>query len=400
MSILAKRLSAVKPSPTMAVTQKAGELKAAGKDVIGLGVGEPDFDTPDHIKAAGIAAIQKGDTKYTPTNGTPALRKAIVDKFKRENGLDYKADQVTLGVGGKQVIFNAMLATVQEGDEVIVPAPYWVSYPDIVLMFGGEPVFVACGENSHFKLSPAALEAAITPKTKWLILNSPSNPTGAAYTEQELRALADVLLKHPHVWVMVDDIYEHLTYDGFKFTTLAQIEPKLIGRTLTMNGVSKAYAMTGWRLGYACGPVELIKAMNMVQSQSASHPSSITQAAAVTALNEPLTFIKPRNDVFKQRRDMVVQMLNQAKGISCLTPEGAFYVYPSCAGTIGKTTASGKKIKDDTDFVTFLLEDEGVAAVQGTAFGLSPYFRISYATSTELLRDACERIQRFCAGLK
>ncbi len=400
MSILAKRLSAVKPSPTMAVTQKAGELKAAGKDVIGLGVGEPDFDTPDHIKAAGIAAIQNGDTKYTPTNGTPALRKAIVDKFKRENGLTYTTDQVTLGVGGKQVIFNAMLATVQEGDEVIVPAPYWVSYPDIALMFGGEPVFVACGENSHFKLSPAALEAAITPKTKWLILNSPSNPTGAAYSEQELRALADVLLKHPHVWVMVDDIYEHLTYDGFKFTTLAQVEPKLMDRTLTMNGVSKAYAMTGWRLGYACGPVQLIKAMNMVQSQSASHPSSITQAAAVVALNEPLTFIQPRNDVFKQRRDMVAKMLNEAKGISCLTPEGAFYVYPSCAGTIGKTTASGKTIKDDTDFVTFLLEDEGVAVVQGAAFGLSPYFRISYATSTELLKDACERIQRFCAGLK
>ncbi len=399
MSILANRLAAVKPSPTIAATTKAAELKAQGLDVIGLGAGEPDFDTPDHIKASGKAAIDRGETKYTPTNGTPALRKAIVDKFKRENGLDYKTEQVTIGVGGKQVIFNAVLATVQDGDEVIIPTPYWVSYSDIVLMFGGKPVFVPCGENAHFKLSPEALDAAITPKTKWLIMNSPNNPTGAAYTEKELRALADVLLKHPHVWVMTDDMYEHLTYDDFKFTTIAQIEPKLLNRTLTMNGVSKAYAMTGWRLGYACGPIELIKAMNMVQSQSASHPTSITQAATVTALNEPLDFLKPRNDMYKSRRDMVVKMLNEAKGITCKTPEGAFYVYPSCAGCIGKTTPKGRKINTDTDFVEALLEEALVAAVQGTAFGLSPYFRISYATSTEALKKACERIQAFCASL-
>ena len=400
MSILANRLAAVKPSPTMAVTNKAAELKAQGMDVIGLGAGEPDFDTPDHIKAAGKAAIDRGETKYTPTNGTPVLRKAIVDKFKRENGLDYKTDQVTIGVGGKQVIFNAVLATVQDGDEVVIPTPYWVSYSDIVLMFGGKPVFVPCGENARFKLSAEALDAAITPKTKWLILNSPNNPTGAAYTEKELRAIADVLLKHPHVWVMTDDMYEHLTYDGFTFKTIAQIEPKLLNRTLTMNGVSKAYAMTGWRLGYACGPIEVIKAMNMVQSQSASHPTSITQAAAVAALNEPLTFLKPRNDTYKSRRDMVVKMLNEAKGISCQTPEGAFYVYPSCAGCIGKTTPKGRKINTDTDFVEALLEEALVAVVQGAAFGLSPYFRISYATSTEALKKACERIQAFCASLK
>ncbi len=400
MSILANRLAAVKPSPTMAVTSKAAELKAQGLDVIGLGAGEPDFDTPDHIKAAGKAAIDRGETKYTPTNGTPALRKAIVDKFKRENGLDYKIDQVTLGVGGKQVIFNAVLATVQDGDEVVIPTPYWVSYSDIVLMFGGKPVFVPCGENAHFKLSAEALDAAITPKTKWLILNSPNNPTGAAYTEKELRGIADVLLKHPHVWVMTDDIYEHLTYDGFVFKTICQIEPKLLDRTLTMNGVSKAFAMTGWRLGYACGPVALIKAMNMVQSQSASHPTSITQVAAVTALNEPLTFLKPRNDMYKSRRDMVVNMLNEAKGLVCQTPEGAFYVYPSCAGCIGKTTPKGRKINTDTDFVEALLEEALVAVVQGAAFGLSPYFRISYATSTEALKKACERIQAFCEALK
>jgi aspartate aminotransferase len=400
VSILAKRLAAVKPSPTMAVTNKAAELKAQGLDVIGLGAGEPDFDTPDHIKAAGKAAIDRGETKYTPTNGTPALRKAIVDKFKRENGLDYKPEQVTIGVGGKQVIFNAVLATVQEGDEVVIPTPYWVSYSDIVLMFGGKPVFVACGENARFKLSAEALEAAITPKTKWLILNSPNNPTGAAYTEKELRAIADVLLRHPHVWVMTDDMYEHLTYDGFTFKTIGQIEPKLLNRTLTMNGVSKAYAMTGWRLGYACGPVEVIKAMNMVQSQSASHPTSITQAAAVTALNDPLTFLKPRNDTYKSRRDMVVKMLNEAKGITCQTPEGAFYVYPSCAGCIGKTTPKGRKLNTDTEFVEALLEEALVAVVQGAAFGLSPYFRISYATSTDALKKACERIQAFCASLK
>ena len=400
MSILARRLAAVKPSPTIAVTTKAGELKAKGLDVIGLGAGEPDFDTPDHIKAAGKAAIDRGETKYTPTNGTPALRKAIVDKFKRENGLSYATDQVTIGVGGKQVIFNAVLATVEDGDEVVIPTPYWVSYSDIVLMFAGTPVFVACGENSRFKLSPEALEAAITPKTKWLILNSPNNPTGAAYTEKELRGIADVLLRHPHVWVMTDDIYEHLTYDGFTFSTICQVETKLIDRTLTINGVSKAFAMTGWRLGYACGPLALVKAMNMVQSQSASHPSSITQAAAVVGLNEPLDFIKPRNQAYKQRRDMVVKMLNEARGITCQTPEGAFYVYPSCAGVIGKTTPKGRRLETDTDFVEALLDEVLVAAVQGAAFGLSPYFRISYATSDKALKEACTRIQKFCAELK
>ncbi len=400
VSILANRLSAVKPSPTIAATTKAAELKAKGLDVIGLGAGEPDFDTPDHIKEAAKLAIDRGETKYTPTAGTPALRKAIVDKFKRENGLDYKIEQVTVGVGGKQVIFNAFLATVQEGDEVIVPAPYWVSYPDIVLMFGGKPVFVPCGENSRFKLSAEGLEQAITPKTKWLVLNSPNNPTGAAYTESELRALADVLLKHPHVWIMTDDIYEHLNYDGFKFTTIAQIEPKLLDRTLTLNGVSKAFAMTGWRMGYACGPVELIKAMNMVQSQSASHPTSITQAATVAALNGPLDFLKPRNEAFKRRRDLAVKMLNEAKGITCQTPEGAFYVYPSCAGAIGKTTPKGRKLATDTDFVEALLDEALVAAVQGSAFGLSPYFRISYATSDAALTEACKRIQKFCDDLR
>ncbi len=399
MSILAKRLAAVKPSPTVASTAKAMELKAQGLDVIGLGAGEPDFDTPQHIKDAGKAAIDKGETKYTPPNGTMALRKAIVGKFKRENGLDYKPEQVTLGVGGKQVIFNAFLATVQEGDEVIVPSPYWVSYPDIVLLCGGTPVFVPCGENSRFKLTPEALEDAITPKTKWLVLNSPSNPTGAAYTEAELRALAAVLVKHPQVWVMTDDMYEHLTYDGFKFTTIAQLEPKLLDRTLTMNGVSKAYSMTGWRMGYACGPVELIKAMNMLQSQSATHPSSITQAATVTALEGSLDFLAERNAAFKRRRDLVVKMLNEAKGLSCLVPEGAFYVYPSCAGTIGKTTPKGRKINTDTDFVEALLDEALVATVQGTAFGLSPYLRISYATSDSVLVEACTRIQKFCAGL-
>ncbi len=400
MSIIAKRLSAVKPSPTIAVTTKAAELKAQGLDVIGLGAGEPDFDTPDHIKTAAKAAIDRGETKYTPTQGTPALRKAIVAKFKRENGLDFTTEQVTLGVGGKQVIFNAFLATVQEGDEVIVPAPYWVSYPDIVMMFGGTPVFVACGENSRFKLTPDALEEAITPKTKWLVLNSPNNPTGAAYTADELRALANVLLKHPHVWVMTDDIYEHLSYDGFAFTTICQLEPKLLDRTLTMNGVSKAYAMTGWRMGYGCGPLPLIKAMNMVQSQSASHPTSITQAATVAALDGPMDFLAPRNAAFKQRRDMVVKMLNEAKGINCQTPEGAFYVYPSCAGVIGKTTPKGRKLATDTDFVEALLDEGLVATVQGTAFGLSPYFRISYATSAEALKEACLRIQKFCAALR
>ncbi len=399
MSIIADRMSAIKPSPTMAVTAKAAELKAQGIDIIGLGAGEPDFDTPDHIKEAGKAAIDAGKTKYTPTNGTPELRKAVVDKFKRENGLEYDISQVHIGVGGKQVLFNALMSTVNPGDEVLIPAPYWVSYPDMVLIAGGTPVFIECTEDEQFKLSPAKLEAAITDKTKWLILNSPSNPTGAAYTAADLQAVADVLLKHPHVWVMTDDMYEHLVYDDFEFKTIAQVEPKLFDRTLTINGVSKAFAMTGWRMGYACGPLDLIKAMNNIQSQSASHTSSITQAACVVALNGPIDFLAERNAVYKQRRDLVVEMLNQAEGINCLTPEGAFYVYPSIAGCMGKTSKGGRKISTDSDFVSALLEEEAVASVQGEAFGLSPHFRISYATSTEALKEACTRIQRFCASL-
>jgi len=400
MSIIAKRLSAIKPSPTIAVTQKAAELKAAGVDVIGLGAGEPDFDTPDHIKAAAKAAIDKGETKYTAVAGTPALRKAIADKFKRENGLDYTIDQITVGCGGKQVLYNAFVATIDEGDEVVIPAPYWVSYPDIVLMCGGTPVFVECTEDNAFKLSPAQLEAAITPKTKWLILNSPSNPTGAAYSAADLKALADVLLKHPHVWIMVDDMYEHLVYDGFEFATIAQVEPKLYDRTLTTNGVSKAFSMTGWRVGYAAGPLPVIKAMNMVQSQSSTHTSSISQAAAVAALNGPLDFMVGWRQAFVERRDLVVKLLNECEGLTCRTPEGAFYVYPSCAALIGKTAPNGTKIESDSDFVTALLESEGVAVVQGAAFGLSPYFRISYATSAKALEEACGRIKRFCASLK
>lgn len=400
MSLIADRLSAIKPSPTVAVTQKANELKAAGHDVIGLGAGEPDFDTPANIREAGKKAIDEGKTRYVAPAGTPELRKAIAAKLKRENGLDYTPDQITVGVGGKGTIFNAFMATINPGDEVIVPAPYWVSYPDIALMFGGVPVFVECKEEDGFKLQAAALEAAITPKTKWLVLNSPSNPTGAAYTWDELKALTDVLLKHPHVWIMSDDMYEHLVYDGFKFATPAQVEPKLYDRTLTMNGVSKAYAMTGWRVGYAAGPLPIIKAINMIQSQSVTHTSSVSQAAAVEALNGPQDFIPTNAEVFKRRRDLIVGLLNQCPGITCRTPEGAFYVYPSCAGTIGKTTAKGKVIKNDTDFVTYLLEDEGVAVVQGAAFGLSPYFRISYATSDAALTKAAERIKRFCEGLK
>jgi len=399
VSIIAARMSAIKPSPTMAVTAKAAELKAQGVDVIGLGAGEPDFDTPDHIKAAGKAAIDAGKTKYTPTNGIPELRQAVVDKFKRENGLDYEPAQVHIGVGGKQVLFNAILATVNAGDEVLIPAPYWVSYPDMVLIAGGTPVFVECTEGEAFKLTAEKLESAITDKTKWLILNSPSNPTGAAYTEADLRAVADVLLKHPQVWVMTDDMYEHLVYDDFDFKTIAQVEPQLKDRTLTINGVSKAFAMTGWRMGYAAGPTDLIKAMNNIQSQSASHTSSITQHASLEALTGPLDFLAERNAVYKERRDLVVDMLNQAEGINCLTPEGAFYVYPSIAGCIGKTSKGGRKIETDSDFVTALLEEHAVAAVQGEAFGLSPHFRISYATSTDALKEACTRIQTFCAEL-
>ncbi|WP_186387260.1 pyridoxal phosphate-dependent aminotransferase [Stappia sp. TSB10P1A] len=398
MGFIADALSRVKPSATIAVTNKARELKAAGRDVIGLGAGEPDFDTPENIKAAAIAAITEGKTKYTAVDGIPELKAAICAKFSRENGLTYEPSQITVGTGGKQVLYNALIATINPGDEVIVPTPYWVSYPDMVLLAGGEPVIVEA-DKSTFKITAEALEAAITPKTKWFIFNSPSNPSGAAYTRDELKALTDVLLRHPHVWVMSDDMYEHLVYDGFEFTSPAQVEPKLYDRTLTVNGVSKAYAMTGWRIGYAGGPVELIKAMAKVQSQSTSNPSSIAQWAAVEALNGPQDFIAANNEVFKARRDLVVSMLNQAKGLSCPMPEGAFYVFPSCAGTIGKTAPSGKVIETDEDFVTELLEAEGVAVVQGSAFGLGPNFRISYATSTEALEEACTRIQRFCGNL-
>jgi aspartate aminotransferase len=400
MAFLADRLDAIKPSPTIAVTTKAKELKAAGRDVIGLGAGEPDFDTPENIKRAAIRAIEAGETKYTAVDGTPALKAAICRKFRRENGLDYKPSQITVGTGGKQVLYNALVATLNAGDEVIVPAPYWVSYPDMVALAGGTPVPVACPQNNGFKLRPEDLEAAITPRTKWIILNSPSNPTGAAYTRAELKAITDVLAKHPHVWVLTDDMYEHLTYDGFEFTTPAQLEPRLYERTLTVNGVSKAYCMTGWRIGYAGGPEKLIKAMAMIQSQSTSNPSSVSQAAAIEALDGPQDFIARNNEAFKRRRDLVVDMLNKAPGLFCPRPEGAFYVYPSCAGAIGKTTPSGRRIATDSDFVEALLEAEGVAVVQGTAFGLAPYFRISYATSDEELREACTRIQRFCASLR
>ncbi len=399
MSFIAARLSRIKPSPTIAVTQKARDLKAAGRDVIGLGAGEPDFDTPAHIIEAAKAAMDRGETRYTPVAGTPELRQAICDKFKRENGLDYTPDQITVGCGGKQIIFNAFMATLDAGDEVIIPAPYWVSYPDIALLAEGKPVVVPCPVEGGFRMRPEDLERAITPKTKWLILNSPSNPSGAAYTAAETKALTDVLMKHPHVWVLTDDIYEHIVYDGFTFVTPAQVEPGLMDRTLTLNGVSKAYCMTGWRVGYAGGPVDLIKAMNKVQSQSTTHTSSISQAAAVAALNGPTDFLARNASIFEERRDLVVGMLNQAKGLSCPTPEGAFYVYPSCAGAIGKTTPEGKTIATDDDFVSHLLDGEGVAVVQGAAFGLSPHFRVSYATSTEVLEEACARIQRFCAAL-
>ena len=400
MAFLADSLSRIKPSATIAVTNKARELKAAGRDVIGLGAGEPDFDTPDNIKDAAIKAIRDGQTKYTAVDGIPELKKAIVDKFARENGLTYKPSQVSVGTGGKQVLYNALLATLNPGDEVIIPAPYWVSYPDMVLLGGGTPVFVEATIETNFKMTAAALEAAITPKTKWLIFNSPSNPSGAAYTRAELKALTDVLMRHPQVWVMSDDMYEHLVYDDFEFVTPAQVEPGLYDRTLTVNGVSKAYCMTGWRIGYGAGPEPLIKAMATLQSQSTSNPSSIAQWAAVEALNGPQGFIAEHNEVFKARRDLVVSMLNQAKGITCPTPEGAFYVYPSCAGTIGKTSPSGKVIETDDDFVTELLEVEGVAVVQGSAFGLAPHFRISYATATSALEEACKRIQRFCGNLR
>ncbi len=399
MAFIADRLSRIKPSPTIAVSTKAAELKTAGADVIGLGAGEPDFDTPDHIKQAATDAMAAGKTKYAPVAGIPELRRAICDKFKRDNGLTYTPDQITVNCGGKQSIYNAMMASLNPGDEVIIPAPYWVSYPDITLLAEGEPVIVDCPESAGFKMTAAALEAAITPKTKWLILNSPSNPTGAAYTRADMVALGEVLKKHPHVWVMTDDIYEFIVYDDFEFTTFAQAVPEMYDRTLTLNGLSKAYCMTGWRVGYAAGPVDIIKAMNKIQSQSTTGTSTISQWASVAALDGDHSFIPEHNKVFKDRRDLVVSMLNQATGLTCATPEGAFYVYPSCAGLMGKTTPEGKLLETDEDFVTYLLETEGVAAVHGEAFGLSPHFRISYATSTDLLEDACQRIQRACAAL-
>jgi aspartate aminotransferase len=400
MSLESDALRRIAPSATIAISAKARALKAEGKNVIALSAGEPDFDTPDNIKDAAIAAIRAGKTKYTDPDGMPELKVAICGKFKRENGLDYKPSQVHIAPGGKPVIYNALVATVNPGDEVVIPAPYWVSYPDMVLLAGGTPVAVETTAENGFKLAAADLEKAITPKTKWLILNSPSNPSGAAYTRAELQAIADVLLKHPQVWVLTDDMYEHLVFDDFEFVTIAQVEPKLYDRTLTMNGVSKAYAMTGWRIGYAAGPEALIKAMAKMISQTTSNPSSISQWAAVEALNGTQDFIKPNAKLFQKRRDLVVSMLNQASGIHCPTPEGAFYVYPSVEGLIGKTAPSGKVIKTDEDFAVELLETEGVAVVHGAAFGLSPFFRISYATSEDVLEDACGRIQRFCGNLK
>jgi aspartate aminotransferase len=399
MGLISHALERVKPSPTITITGKARELKAAGFDVIALGSGEPDFDTPDNVKQAAVAAIQRGETKYTAVDGIPELKRAIASKFERENGLSYKPSEITVGTGGKQVLYNALLATLNPGDEVIIPSPYWVSYPDIVLLSGATPVAVETKLEDGFKLSPQALAAAITPRTKWFIFNSPSNPTGAAYTRDDVKALTGVLLKHENVWVLSDDIYEHLVYDGFAFSTPAQVEPKLKGRTLTMNGVSKAYAMTGWRIGYAGGPEPLIKAISTLQSQSTSNPCSISQWASVEALEGPQDFLKRWVASFQDRRDLVVSMLNQAKGLSCPKPEGAFYVYPSCAGVIGKTSREGKLIGNDEDFATALLQEEGVAVVHGAAFGLSPFFRVSYATGIAALEEACRRIQRFCANL-
>jgi aspartate aminotransferase len=399
MAFLADTLSRVKPSATIAVTQKARELKAKGRDIIALGAGEPDFDTPDNIKSAAIDAIRRGETKYPPVSGIVPLREAIAKKFKRENNLDYKPEQTIVGTGGKQILFNAFMATLNPGDEVVIPTPYWVSYPEMVALCGGTSVFAETSQANGFKLSAGALEAAITPRTKWLMLNSPSNPSGAAYTKAELRALADVLLKHPQVWTLTDDIYEHLTYGDFAFRTIAEVEPALVARTLTMNGVSKAYAMTGWRIGYAAGPVELIKAMDMIQGQQTSGACTIAQWASVEALNGPQDFIAKNKSVFQGRRDLVVSMLNQARGITCPSPEGAFYVYPSCADLIGRKTQGGTVIADDKTFCSELLEAEGVAVVQGSAFGMGPNFRISYATSDALLEEACTRIQRFTASL-
>lgn len=400
MAFLADALSRIKPSATIAVTQMARELKAQGKDVISLSVGEPDFDTPQNIKDAAIAAIARGETKYTPVAGIPELRKAIADKFKRENGLDYKPEQVIVGTGGKQILFNAFMATINPGDEVVIPAPFWVSYPEMIALCGGTPVFVETTLENNFKLTAEQLDKAITPKTKWFMFNSPSNPSGAAYSKDELKALTDVLMKHPHVWVLTDDMYEHLVFGDFVYYTPAQVEPALYERTLTMNGVSKAYAMTGWRIGYAAGPLPLIKAMDMIQGQQTSGACSVAQWAAVEALNGPQDFITESKKAFEERRDLVVSMLNQASGIVCPKPEGAFYVYPSCAALIGKTAPSGKVIETDEDFVMELLATEGVATVHGSSFGLGPNFRVSYATSNAKLEEACSRIQRFCASLK
>jgi aspartate aminotransferase len=401
MALLKDSLSRIKPSATMAVTDKARALKASGRDVIGLGAGEPDFDTPDNIKQAAVKAIMSGKAaKYTAVEGLAELKQAVVDKFKRENNLEYKPNQIIVSTGGKQVLYNALMVTLNPGDEVIIPAPYWVSYPDMVLLAGGEPVIVPSRMEDGFKIKPEALEKAITPKTKWIIFNSPSNPTGAAYSKAELKAITDVLVRHPQVWIMSDDMYEHLVYDDFQFATPAEIEPRLYERTLTVNGVSKAYCMTGWRIGYAGGRADLIKAMAMLQSQSTSNPVAVSQWAAVEALTGPQDFIAKHNAIFKERRDLCVSMLNQANGLHCPKPEGAFYVYPSCAGAIGKTAPSGKKLATDEDFVTELLESEGVAVVQGTPFGFGPAFRISYATKTDDLEEACRRIQRFCGNLK
>ena len=400
MALLADRLARVKPSPTMAITALATELKAAGRDVIALSQGEPDFDTPANIRDAGIRAIQNGETRYTVFDGRIELKRAICGKFKRENGLDYEPTQITVSSGGKQVLYNALCATLSPGDEVVIPAPYWVSYPEMVLLCDGNPVPVACSQNNGFKMRPEDLDAAITPRTKWLILNSPSNPSGAAYTEHDLREIADVLLKHEHVWVMTDDMYEHLTYDDFEYRTIAQVEPRLYDRTLTVNGVSKAYCMTGWRIGYAGGSKQLIKAMGAIQSNSTANPCSISQAAAIEALTGPQDFIPKNARVFKERRDLVVDLLNKVPGLHCPRPEGAFYVYPSCAGVLGKKTPKGATINSDEDFVRYLLEAEGVAVVHGEAFGLAPHFRISYATSTEELREACARIDRACRALQ
>lgn len=398
--MLASRLSSIKPSPTIAVSNMAAEMKAAGKDVIGLGAGEPDFDTPDHVKAAARTAMDEGKTKYTAVDGIPQLKAAIVDKFARENNITCSADMVTVGTGGKQVLYNALMATLDKGDEVIIPAPYWVSYPDMVLLAEGKPVPVECPQSDGFKLTPAALDAAITARTKWLILNSPSNPTGAAYSADDLRSLAEVLRKHPHVHIMVDDMYEHLVYDGFVFATMAEVAPDLQDRTLTINGVSKAYCMTGWRIGYATGPTALIKAMAKIQSQSTSNPNSIAQWAAVEALNGPLDFMADNLVHFAARRTLVSEALNAIEGMDCFVPEGAFYVYPNISGLIGRITPDGKRLESDGDFVSYLLESQGVATVQGAAFGLSPHFRISYATGTAVLEDAMGRIARACAALK